>query len=274
MPHSPPCVLLDSINYLRPEHRGEVIVSGSHGGLYCAYKCVAGGVRGAVFNDAGVGKNKAGIASLAFCEPYHLPVAVVDCRSARIGNAGDLLERGVIRRTNAAAIALGASPDMSCREAAALFRNGTPECGHCPPIKEYRHEVFIELPEGKSREAVVCIDSASLITPEDAGRVVITGSHGGLIGGDPAKAINVPARFIAFNDAGFGMEDAGAGRLVPLAERNIAAVLVSCMSACIGEGLSTLEDGIISRVNAIAAAAGFREGDFLKQALFRRIADV
>ncbi|MCD8140142.1 MAG: hypothetical protein LUE17_10280 [Planctomycetaceae bacterium] len=258
-------VLLDSINYLIPDHAGRVVVAGSHGGLYCAFKCLSCRVRGVILNDAGVGRDAAGIASLAACEPHRLPAAMVDFRSARIGDCRDIVERGLISACNATAHALGVRLGMACRQAAAVLERGAPGFQPVQAQHEHRHEVSF----GELTEAVVCLDSASLIQPGDAGRVVVTGSHGGLIGGNPAKAANVAARFLAFNDAGFGMDDAGAGRLVPLADRGVAAVVVDCASARIGDGLSTLHDGIISRANHVAGDEGFREGEKLERCLRR-----
>ncbi len=53
---------------------------------------------------------------------------------------------------------------------------------------------------------------------------------------------------------------AGISRLPALDARGIAAATVSAASARIGDARSTYEDGIISRVNARAAALGLREG--------------
>lgn len=266
-------VLLNSINYLKPEHCGMVAVAGSHGGLYSAFKAVSCRVGAVILNDAGVGKDGAGIASLAFCEKHGLPVACVGYMSARIGDAADMLARGRVSFCNAPASALGVRPGMVCAEAARLLEGGRPEWKEIEAMRECRYELSLSGsgPAGGSRsekdETVVCMDSASLILPDDAGRVVVTGSHGSLIGGDAAKAINVPARFAAFNDAGFGVDEAGAGRLVPLADMGVAAVLVDCMSARIGDGRSTLDDGVISSANTAAAAVGFRKGLKLSEAL-------
>jgi hypothetical protein len=141
---------------------------------------------------------------------------------------------------------------MAC--AAALRRLAA--LAPCPPVIAAAAENRHEIPVADALRAVVCIDSASLIRPDDAGRVVVTGSHGGLIGGDPAKAVNAPAFFVAFNDAGIGCEQAGLGRLAPLDARSIAAVTVAGASAEIGNALSTLQDGIVSHANAAAAALG------------------
>ena len=79
----------------------------------------------------------------------------------------------------------------------------------------------------------------------------------------------MPARFAAFNDAGFGFDNAGAGRLDPLDDRGIAAVLVAAASARIGDGQSTLFDGVISAANRCAADQGFAIGVPLREALHR-----
>jgi nucleotidyltransferase/DNA polymerase involved in DNA repair len=265
-------VTLDSINYCTPDHAARVVVSGSHGGLYSAYKAVFCRVRGVLFNDAGKGKNSAGTAALVFCQNHGLPVAVIGHDSARIGDARDMLVRGSVSQCNPAAGKAGVMVGMPCAGAAELLRmhQETPVWRTLEAMDEYRHEIVLP----GTDEAIVCIDSASLIMPADAGRLVVTGSHGGLIGGDPAKAINVAARFAAFNDAGFGMNDAGAGRLEPLALQGIAAVVVSHASAEIGNGRSTLYDGIISRANAVAEKWGCQTGMKLTEALSARIARV
>jgi hypothetical protein len=56
-------------------------------------------------------------------------------------------------------------------------------------------------------------------------------------------------RFAFFNDAGFGVDRAGAACLPILDSEGIAAATVAADSACIGDGQSTLTQGIISAVN-------------------------
>ncbi len=100
---------------------------------------------------------------------------------------------------------------------------------------------------------VVAVDSASLVRAEDQGAIVVTGSHGGLLGGKPEGALRVDARAALFNDAGVGIDDAGIGRLPVLATRGIAAATVAADSARIGDAHSTFADGRLSRVNRVAA---------------------
>ncbi|MCD8140138.1 MAG: hypothetical protein LUE17_10260 [Planctomycetaceae bacterium] len=254
-------VVLNSITDVTPDHAGKVVVTGSNGGMFCAHAVVGGRLQGAVFNDAGVGLHGAGIAALGFCDAYRVPVCTVAHTSSRIGDGHDTMARGVVSRANRAAAAVGVAAGMTCREAAPLLLAASPLPGEPTGAAAFRHEIRVP---GKT-EPVVCIDSAALATPSDAGGVIVTGSHGGTIGGK--VAVYVPARFFAYNDAGFGMEDAGAAGLEPLAERGIAAVVVSHMTAEIGNATSTYESGVVSRANSVAAAAGFTPGVPLAKAL-------
>ena len=104
------------------------------------------------------------------------------------------------------------------------------------------------------------IDSASLVEPEaDRGAIIVTGSHGGLVGGDQRMALRAEGFAAAFNDAGIGVGQAGLGRLAPLDARGIAAITVAAATARIGESASTFE-GEISAVNERARVLGAREG--------------
>ena len=109
---------------------------------------------------------------------------------------------------------------------------------------------------------VHAINSAGLVLPEDAGHVVVTGSHGALLGGKPESAIKIAVFAALYNDAGFGIEDAGVARLPVLDARGIAAATVSAWSARIGDGRSTYRDGFVTAVNARAARCGGRDRDF------------
>ena len=67
-------------------------------------------------------------------------------------------------------------------------------------------------------------------------------------------------RGVLYNDAGIGKDESGISRLPALDARGIAAATVSAISARIGDARSTYEDGIVSRINARAAAFGPRKG--------------
>jgi hypothetical protein len=98
------------------------------------------------------------------------------------------------------------------------------------------------------------------VLPEHRHSIVITGSHGGLLGGRPETALKYDVFGALYNDAGIGKDGAGTSRLPALDARGIAAATVSAASARIGDARSTYEDGVISRVNASAAALGLRDG--------------
>ena len=104
------------------------------------------------------------------------------------------------------------------------------------------------------------LDSNSLVREEDAGSVVVTGSHGGLLGGRPETAVKADVLAAVYNDAGIGIDRAGLGRLPALAGRGIAAATVAAGSARIGEARSTWERGVLSAVNEPAAATGAAPG--------------
>jgi hypothetical protein len=75
-----------------------------------------------------------------------------------------------------------------------------------------------------------------------------------------------------FNDAGIGKDEAGVAALDLLAAEGLAACTVSHDSACIGFARSTLEEGVVSRVNALAGALGLEPGcDLRTQEIVKRV---
>ncbi|HEV2302026.1 MAG TPA: hypothetical protein VGR91_10700 [Stellaceae bacterium] len=249
-----PILVADSITRVGGEAAGAVVVNGSHGGRYAAYLAANLGVAAAIFNDAGVGREEAGISGLDYLAGLHIPAAAVGHMSARIGDGADMMARGLITHANELAASLGCAAGMSCREAAAALRHAAPAGGEPPPEAE---AAFLLDP---APPALWALDSASLVGPEHAGAVVLTGSHGGLLGGRPESALKYDALAALFNDAGIGADEAGVSRLPALDRRGIAAATVAAASARIGEGRSTWEDGVISRVNDRAARLGARRG--------------
>jgi len=112
-----PLVLMDSISSLRPEDAGCVVVSGSHGGASAGRLACGNGLAAAVFNDAGVGKDGAGTVALGMLEEEGTPAAAVDHRSARIGDARDAWESGLVSHANAPARTLGVTAGRPLRAA-------------------------------------------------------------------------------------------------------------------------------------------------------------
>jgi hypothetical protein len=101
-------LLVDSITEAVGTGSGCVVVSGSHGGLSAARFALQAGVRLAVFNDAGGGKDGAGIAGLAWLQQHGIAAMAVAHSSARIGEASSTWNDGIVSALNEQAAALGA----------------------------------------------------------------------------------------------------------------------------------------------------------------------
>ena len=109
-------VLLDSITQVRAEDAGCVAVSGSHGGETAAGFAAAVPLALAVFNDAGVGRDRAGIAGLDLLQAQGIAACTVSHDSARIGESASTFDDGVISHANAAAAAMGAAAGLRLRD--------------------------------------------------------------------------------------------------------------------------------------------------------------
>jgi hypothetical protein len=249
-----PVLTADSITRVGTEAAGAVVVNGSHGGIYAAYVAAKLRVAAAVFNDAGVGRDQAGIAGLDYLAGLGIPAATVGHQTARIGDGPDMMARGIVTHANSPAIAIGCPPGLACRDAAAALQQASPSLREPPPALEAAFLLIDEPP------AVWALDSASLVGAEHVGAVVVTGSHGGLLGGRPDTALKNDALAALFNDAGIGIDEAGVTRLPALDSRGIAAGTVAASSARIGDARSTYEDGILTRANRRAAALGIAPG--------------
>ena len=241
-------LVYDSVTKLPDEAQGAVVIGGSHAAVYAAYMSAKYGCRAAIHHDAGIGLDEAGVGGLAYAEELGMAMAAVATASARIGDGQDLLARGVISRANGLAAGCGVSPGMNCKEAAELLKKA-PWPHTLPPTRgETRHIVG----------GIVCLDSATLLVPDDRGRIVATGSHGAF----NSAGATAPFRplLLLFNDAGFGADRGGVLALAALDKEGIAALSVAAHSARIGDGRSTLQDGIISEVNKAAYQLGARIG--------------
>ncbi|BBK29612.1 hypothetical protein EDC65_0007 [Stella humosa] len=248
-----PIFALDSVTQADERCVGLVLIAASHGGVYSGYLAAKAKVRAAVFNDAGVGLDQAGIGGLAYLEALGVPAAAVYHSSCRIGDARDMVDRGLVSHANAPARQLGCVPGIKLRDAAARLVAALSPPDTAPPATAENRFLLRDNAAGPN---VWGLDSASLVQPEDAGHIVVTGSHGGLMGGDATLALKADALAAVFNDAGLGIDNAGVGRLRALNQRGIAAVTVSHMSARIGDARSAWQTGRLSYANQAAATAG------------------
>jgi hypothetical protein len=253
--------LADTVTKLLPEHRDRVVITGSHGGVYAGYCAAKMHVRAAIFNDAGIGKDQAGIGSLEYLDGLGLAAAAVDSQSCRIADAADMWANGTVSAVNAVAARLGCITGESVSDCALRLRQARSSSLPVPTVREAR---FVISDRPKERK-VIGIDSASLFEAEDGGHIVITGSHGGLVGGSPKTLILPSVHAVFYNDAGGCKDGSGFSRLPVLEARGIAAGTVSNESAKIGDATSCYEDGILSRANAVARNLGAEIGMPLRQ---------
>jgi hypothetical protein len=256
-------VTVASCSNLREQHRGHVVVSGSYGGRYNAYNAAKWPARAVIMNDAGIGKDDAGIVGLPFLDRIGMAAATADAQTCHIGDGDHMLAHGVISHVNEAAAALGCTPGQSVRECAELMRAAALPTAMPPPISDGARYILRDNP-GEPR--LVCADSIGMIEPQDAGQIVVTASHGAMSGGRPDNAVAPDVCAVFFSDAGAGggMDGAGIARLGPLDQRNIPAGAVSADSAPIGDSRALYRDGVLSHVNQAAIRLGAHPGMPLK----------
>ena len=246
-----------SCSNVRAEHRSHVVVSGSYGGRYNAFNAAKWPVRAVIMNDAGVGKDNAGIAGLDFLDRIGLAAATADARTCHIGDGDHMLGHGIISYVNGAAAALGCAPGQSVRTCAELMRTATVPTVAPPSITEGARFVMRDV---AGEPVLICADSIGMLQPDDAGRIVVTASHGALSGGRPDNVVPSGIHAIFFSDAGGGMDGAGIARLADLERRGIVAGATSADSAPIGDSRALYRDGILSYVNGPASLRGGRVG--------------
>ena len=105
---------------------------------------------------------------------------------------------------------------------------------------------------------IVFADSAAAMDESNKGDVFVDGSHCGLNVGEMSLHAGIGA--MIGNDAGMGKNDGGIAGLKFLDEKGIPAAAVAAMSAKIGNGKSTYEQGQISVVNEAAKKLGIAAG--------------
>ncbi len=102
-------LIMDSITKVTREDQGAFVVAASHGGASSGEFALEVPLALVVLNDAGIGKDEAGIAALPMLEARGVAAATVGHDTARIGDARDMWESGIVSRVNRQAAALGLS---------------------------------------------------------------------------------------------------------------------------------------------------------------------
>ncbi|MDP1983529.1 MAG: hypothetical protein Q8K23_13350 [Sulfuritalea sp.] len=120
--------LIDSITEITSAMAGAVIVSGSHGGR--SVSVYALGImphpHAVFFNDAGIGKDRAGIVALDHLDSAGVICVTYSHDSARIGESGDGLAHGVVSALNRQARTAGIVPGQTVAQAVELLRSRRP----------------------------------------------------------------------------------------------------------------------------------------------------
>ena len=217
-------LVADSATQLDKKARGTVAVCGSHGGLYAAWLAANARVRAVVLNDAGLGKHSAGIAGVAWLGGLGIAACAIDYRSARIADGADMMASGSVSMVNDVAARHGCLPGHSCRQVAScLLDNARESDTAIPEIGETRLRIA-----NTGHREIWALDSVALARPEDRRAILVTGSHGALLGGHADHVLDVDVFAAFFNDAGGGKDEAGYSRLPVLDERGVAGGTVSC----------------------------------------------
>jgi hypothetical protein len=110
-------VLMDSITKLVDEDENAIVVSASHGGASSGEFALQIPLAAVFFNDAGVGKDKAGIVALDMLERHAIPAGAVAHTDARIGDARDMWDNGIISYVNNSALKVGWRPGLKLQQA-------------------------------------------------------------------------------------------------------------------------------------------------------------
>ena len=110
-------VIMDSIAKVTLDDKGSVVVAASHGGASSGEFALEVPLDLVVLNDAGVGKDDAGIAALGMLQGRGVAGVTVGHDTARIGDSLDMWECGVISRVNEVAKARGFAERQKLRDA-------------------------------------------------------------------------------------------------------------------------------------------------------------
>jgi hypothetical protein len=116
----PRAVALDSASMVDQSVVGVIVVTGSHGGA-TGGRGVRAAVAAGFFNDAGVGKEDAGISRLPLMDQEGIPGGTVDRNTARIGDGWDTYDSGVLSHVNDTARKLGLEVGMPVRRAVQIL---------------------------------------------------------------------------------------------------------------------------------------------------------
>jgi hypothetical protein len=255
-------VALDSSSYLglHPTGVTDVIVVGSYCGTRILAPMFTRGVKAAIATDGGIGKDDAGISGLKHGEGIGVPVATIAAMSAETSNGRSTL-LGEISRANAQARALGVAPGMVAYEAAARLAKASAGKPILTPLGAEEAAVVVE---ETARGRIWATPGSTAIKDQIPNDVICSGANSSRVFSD--GVLRITAKGGIANDAGIAKNNTAVEGVKLLGERGIPAAAAGTMSARLGEGLSTWNDGVISVVNPVAAARGVKAGMSVKEA--------
>lgn len=96
-------ITMDTIAHVGPADAGHIVATGSHGGISSGEYASRVDLAAVFFNDAGIGKDEAGIASLPYLDGLGIVGGTVSHDSAEIGNGHETWSCGVISTLNGTA---------------------------------------------------------------------------------------------------------------------------------------------------------------------------
>ena len=245
-------VVMDSMTYVDERNSADdVLIAASYfGAMPVCHWVLPVRPRGVIAQEAGGGKNMAGLSGLWSLDGHGIPGAATETASCRISDGADMYENGVIAHVNASAQRRGVKPGMTAAEAAALMLQAAQDEGEHPAAREV---VF----EGEGGR-ILALGSTSFISGANAGDVICAGSAFSAPSADYAAPYAISG--LICNDAGLCKDDSGIAGLAVMEARGIPAAAVSAASAEIGEGLSTYWHGAVSAMNAPAQSLGVTVG--------------
>jgi uncharacterized protein YunC (DUF1805 family) len=219
------------------------------------------GVKAVIATDAGIGKDNAGISGLLHAETIGVPVATIAAMSAETSNGRETLLLGTISRANAQAQALGVEIGMLAHEAAARLAKAP--AGKSIPTSVGAEEKPVVVEQTASGR-IWATPGTTAITDKIPNDVICSGANSSRVSSD--GVLRMGAKGSIANDAGIARNNTAVEGVALLAEKGVPCAAVGTMSARLGEGLSTWNDGIISVVNAPAAKLGVKVGMTAKAA--------
>ena len=272
-------VLLDSLGDLNADNASPILVCASHCGDNGAFarKLKNCHVNAVFLNNAGIGKNLAGISGLSHYEAENILACAVDHYSAEIGVANDTWDSGIISHINKLAEDAGIQIGDSVKKAVAKIINIIDKASLIQKNKSFEslineekeNSCKVDLKKQIQTQidgvSITVTDSITFLNENNAGDIVVCGSHGGVSAGEYAQKHRIKAVF--FNDAGIGKNNAGIKSLESLSDAGILACTVDCMSAEIFNGQDILDNGIITVCNQQAKSRNIKEKMTVKEAI-------